>query len=134
VYTGTLTLLPDGTVLATGGRAGDGHALANAEIYDPDTGTFRATGRMATPRSGNTATLLNDGRVLIAGGWDGVGGYLASAELYDPSTGTFNVTGDMSSGGLTRPRFSLTAGFWSPDQILMVLPMRISLPTFTIRR
>src|SRR5262245_39696100 len=96
-YTGTFTLLPDSKVLATGGRADDGHALANAELYDPDTGTFRATGSMTTPRAGHTATLLNNGKVLIAGGWDGVSGSLASAELYDPSTGTFNVTGDMSS-------------------------------------
>src|SRR5262245_24664800 len=95
-YTGTFTLLPDGKVLATGGVADDGHALASAELYDPDTGTFLATGNMNTPRSGHTATLLNNGKVLIAGGWDGVSRSLTSAELYDPSTGSFTATGSMS--------------------------------------
>src|SRR5262245_38327362 len=99
-YTGTFTLLPDGKVLTTGGRAGYGPALAGAaELYDPDTGTFFATGNMNTPRFGHTATLLNIGKVLIAGGLDGFSrSYLSSAELYDPLTGTFSVTGDMSSG------------------------------------
>src|SRR5262245_31412522 len=69
-YEGTFTLLPNGKVLATGGLGSDGHAVASAELYDPDTGTFSATGSMIVPRSGHTATLLNNGKVLIAGGWD----------------------------------------------------------------
>jgi Kelch motif len=97
VYTGTLTLLPDGKVLITGGRSGYGPALVSAELYNPDTGTFFATGNMNTPRFLHTATLLNNGKVLIAGGSDGVSTFLTSAELYDPLTGTFTVTGDMSS-------------------------------------
>ena len=89
------TLLADGRVLVTGGSADgwgyDGHYYAEAEIYDPKTGTFTATGPMADTLVSHTATLLPDGRVLIAGGYDGVTD-LTTAELYDPKTGTFSLT------------------------------------------
>ena len=53
----TATLLPDGKVLIVGGYA-DGYQysspLRNAELYDPFTGTFTATGDMITARSPNT--------------------------------------------------------------------------------
>jgi hypothetical protein len=86
-----LVSLEDGRVLVAGGEA-DG-PLAAAEVYDPATGRFSATGPMTRPRSfGTTATRLDDGRVLVVGGGAEVG---ASAELYDPTTGTFTPTGDM---------------------------------------
>jgi hypothetical protein len=57
--------------------------LATAEVYDPKTGRFTATGSMATDRVGHTATLLSDGRVLIAGG-SASSVALSTAELYQP--------------------------------------------------
>ena len=43
----TATLLPNGKVLVAGGRGGG--FLASAELYDPATGTWTATGSLAAP-------------------------------------------------------------------------------------
>jgi hypothetical protein len=85
----TLTLLPDGTILISGSQitgSNGGSALASAELFDPGTGTFSATGDMVTPRFGHTATLLADGTVLVAGGTANANGGSpgARAEIYHP--------------------------------------------------
>ena len=101
-YFQSATLLVDGNVLVAGGYSGPGldPALTSAELYDPITGTWAATGDMMQARVGHTATLLPDGRLLVAGGLECcasrvVGDRLASAELYDPVTGTWTATSDM---------------------------------------
>ena len=90
----TATALPGGQVLLVGGTGANGRPLASAEIFDPDSGTFSATGSMSVARTQHAAALLNDGRVLINGGTDG-SATLASAEIFDPATGQFSSTGSM---------------------------------------
>jgi hypothetical protein len=55
--------------------------LTSAELYDPASGTWTATGSLGTARYQHTATLLPNGEVLVAEGYNS-SGYLASAELY----------------------------------------------------
>jgi len=104
----TMTVLPDGRVLVTGGtgRVGPGEQggqvrpLASAELFDPRTGRWTATGPTRVARFEHTASLLPDGRVLVAGGLGRRGGQtapVASAELYDPRTGAFGPATDMAS-------------------------------------
>jgi N-acetylneuraminic acid mutarotase len=73
----TATLLPGGTVLVAGGEqvSPDGTTiLRQAEIYDPASGIWKATGSMSVPRYAHTATSLRKGSVLVAGGQNVPGG------------------------------------------------------------
>jgi hypothetical protein len=81
----TATLLPNGTVLVTGGQNNTPGALASAELYDPATGTWTVTGTMLEGLAWHTATLLPNGKVLVPGS--------TSGEVYDPTTGRWTATG-----------------------------------------
>src|SRR5688500_5521448 len=80
----TTVALADGRVLVTGGGGGNqGDTIfASAEVYDPATGHFSATGSMTVPRYVTAAVRLDDGKVLLAGGFNFTDDTLASAELY----------------------------------------------------
>jgi WD40 repeat protein len=94
-----VALLPDGKVLVAGG-VNSGGDLSSAELFDPSSGMFTATGSMAETRQfcglTNHPVTLKTGKVLITGGYNGQA--LATAELYDESAGTFSATGSMSAG------------------------------------
>lgn len=63
----TLTPLPDGTVLAAGGRRGSSGYVAS-EIFNPADASWKKIPSEKTRRDGHTATLMHGGKVLIAGG------------------------------------------------------------------
>jgi hypothetical protein len=99
----TATLLFDGKVLIAGGGWGDSGGSNIAEIFDPTTGLFTASGTMTAGISAfAAATLLPEGRVLIAGRYDGVkcgniiigqpqlGTCPGEAELFDPAGAAFS--------------------------------------------
>lgn len=92
----TATLLPDGKVLIAGGMRRNQDFYRSAELYDPATRSFHATGDMTIARVGHIATLLRSGKVLIAGGWIGHAS-TDSAELYDPASGKFTVISSMKA-------------------------------------
>jgi hypothetical protein len=119
----TATLLRNGKVLLIGGETGwtgiprSPIVTASADLYDPATGVFQATGDMTTERESHTATLLGDGRVLVTGGarlqgttWE----TLQTAEIYDPGSATFSPTGDM-----VKPRSFHTATLLSNGKVLV---------------
>ena len=83
---GTATLLPSGAVFIAGGASGSSglDVVASVELYDSQTGQFRAAGSMTEPRFAHAATLLPDSRLLITGGYSlrgQAGRELATAEL-----------------------------------------------------
>jgi galactose oxidase-like protein len=118
IYTRTghcAALLRTGRVLIAGGEDSNGTLFKTAEVFDPATGTFTATGDLNQFRAGATATPLANGKVLIAGGQDNDGALVSSAELYDPSTGTFSLTGNMQTA-----RAQHTATLLSDGKVLLI--------------
>jgi large repetitive protein len=113
----TATLLPNGKVLLVGGSPSwppTAAVATSAELYDPATNTFSATGSMAfARRGGHAATLLSDGRVLVTGG-DDVNVQSApgrvEAEIYDPNTGRFAPTGPMTMARTSQAAVLLSNG------------------------
>jgi uncharacterized repeat protein (TIGR01451 family) len=112
-------LLASGKVLMAGGYGPSLPGLEDrqktAELYDPVTGTWEATGALLTGRSHAAGSLLPSGMVLVAGGLRGEIGALASAELYDPATGTWS-----STGSLATPRYDHTSTLLPSGKVLVV--------------
>jgi N-acetylneuraminic acid mutarotase len=117
------TLLPNGTVLVTGGFTESQISSATAtnatEIYDPASDTWTVTGTLNTARWAHRAVLLPGGEILAVGGATNASDYsLHSSELYDPtvnpSTGTWTFTGSMQNA-----RRSLTATLLPNGKVLV---------------
>jgi hypothetical protein len=106
----TATLLKNGKVLVIGGIQGtppNTTVLAEAELYDPGSGSFSATlGGLTTARQLHTATVLSDGStVLVTGGLDSAGTPIISAEVFGLTLQTFTAP----KGNMATPRAFHTA-------------------------
>jgi N-acetylneuraminic acid mutarotase len=99
-------VLPDGRVVVAGGlfldRASleDTRVLDTAELWDPHSGAWSRTGRLAGTRFGATAVALADGRVLIVGGPESREDDpipQATAEVYDPASARWSSAGTLTT-------------------------------------
>jgi len=88
--------LTTGKVLVAGGQ-NYAATLAAADVYDPATNRWSATGSMSTPRLYFVAARLLNGKMMAVGGAN-PSVILSSAELYDPATGRWSSTGSMNVG------------------------------------
>ncbi|WP_051209827.1 discoidin domain-containing protein [Gelidibacter mesophilus] len=102
----TSVALPNGEVLVLGGMNrsrvfSDVDAHLSAEMFNPDTNTFRTLASMQVPRTYHSAgILLNDGRVFIGGGGlcgncPAGGANHPDAEIYSPPY-LFDTNGDLA--------------------------------------
>lgn len=91
-------VLPSGKVLLAFGRSSGGGWETTAELWDPTSGTFAATGSASEARMGSGA-FLSDGRFLVTGSDSTL--TVSSAEVYAPGAGTWSKI----SPSLQRRRF-----------------------------
>jgi hypothetical protein len=89
--THTATLLPSGAVLVAGGFGPGFTALTEAELLDPESGTWRRTGALLAPSTG-PATRLPSGRVLLVGATN-IGAPIPNTQLFDPASETWSDSG-----------------------------------------
>jgi hypothetical protein len=130
-----LTLLPDGSVLATGGEKttdpfDQTQAVFPAELWSPATETWTTMSSLSVPRFYHSiALLLPDARVLVAGGGR-FGGTavddMLNAEIYSPAylfRGTRPVIA--SAPNLISYNSSFSVGTTNPAQIAKVSLLRL---------
>jgi hypothetical protein len=125
-------LLPDGTVLVTGGTTYNNEpadAIYAAEIYDPAANTFTEMASAQRPRIyHSTSLLLPDGRVLV-GGTDGE----MNAEIYSPPY-LFNGSRPTISGAPAAVAWGSAFQVTTPDaaDITKVMLMKPSSVTHSV--
>jgi hypothetical protein len=98
-------LLRNGEVLVAGGKGVNFANLSSAELYNPATGKWHATGSMHQGGYGITMTRLPTGKVLVTGL-----GFPSTAEVYDPASGTWTDTGPMTADQTFGTATLLTTG------------------------
>lgn len=134
----TATLLASGQVLVAGGilavvgggltdleklNSGSSESSSaiwdpprSAEIYDPESETWKPVGNLESTRSSHTATLLPSGKVLIVGGQIADNSHaLATAEIFDPDSESWQDAASMGT-----PRLGHTATLLPSGKVLVV--------------
>src|SRR3954454_18059262 len=82
--------LNDGRVLHAGGSS-----PTSAELYDPSSRKWTATGPLGIGRAYAITARLADGKILVGGDSDS---RASATEVYDPATGLWTASGDMIEG------------------------------------
>lgn len=124
------TLLPDGSVLVTGGAAGGGFnnrgtAVKLAELWNPVTAQWSAMAEETVQRLYHaTAVLLPDGRVLSAGGGE-----------YNPDDGPLNVAADSRNDAqIFSPPYLFKSTAQNPRPVIAEAPGEVEYgATFPVR-
>ncbi len=113
----SLTLLPNGKILAVGGciagncTAGAANRTSTAELFDPLKNAWTSTGSLVIGvRSEHSASLLPSGKVVIYGGTTDGTTFLSTTEIYDPATGTFTAGSTAQTGRRDHDAIALTNG------------------------
>jgi N-acetylneuraminic acid mutarotase len=110
----SVTLLPNGQVLAAGGTDLPGfNSTATSERWDPTSGQWLGTPSFTTPRDRQGASLLPDGRVLMTGGQlntPGADGVLNSALAYDPIANAWSSVAAMPRAHANQQQVTLQDG------------------------
>ncbi|MDE2511322.1 MAG: hypothetical protein KGL74_09390, partial [Elusimicrobia bacterium] len=102
----TITVMPNGKVLVTGGWDSiNGVVRSDAEVYTPNAsggaGSWATVAGMSSPRYNHTATLLLTGKILVCGGQSTappVATVTNTCDLFDPGTNTFSPAASMLLG------------------------------------
>jgi fibronectin type 3 domain-containing protein len=133
-----LTSLPDGNVLVVGGgTTSDVNAVSSAikaaELWSPDTETFRTLASMQEPRLyHSTSLLLPDGRVVVSGGGR-FGPDFPSYEFYSPPYLFKGPRPAITSAPSTLEYGAhFAVGTPSPSGIAKVTLLRLGAPTHAI--
>jgi galactose oxidase-like protein len=142
----TATLLRSGKVLVAGGwiDSPNPQVTSSAELYEPTTGRWTATGSMISGRASHAAVLLRSGKVLVVGGAaPGEGGAYppseppfgatASAEVYDPDSGIWTETSSMQAAGDSLTAVLLPSGnvfvapglLWQASLVTVTTPAEV---------
>lgn len=109
LFCSDLRNLPDGRLLAVGGTEygkgfpaeglfTDAFGIADARIYDPESGSWTEAEPMHHRRWYPSLISLADGKMLVAGGvervaWNDRGYYVNETETFDPATGRWTDNG-----------------------------------------
>jgi N-acetylneuraminic acid mutarotase len=115
-YGQSLTRLPSGDLLISGGEGerGGSSLTADVELYQVGDRSWRRAAKMRYAVHWHTATLMKDGKILVTGGQGGKRAF-RSADLYDAEADRWTEAGSM-----TRARTQHSATLLRDGRVLIV--------------